>query len=124
MKESLYQDIFDKMQCALPNNWKKVILYVAYMEGSYSMKYYVQGENREYQDCFSLGTLPKVKIVRLFMELDKMISPVRKNLAKNDKWSCMTMIVDASGKFRTKFDYEEIEDPIEYEQKWKKKILV
>ena len=43
-----FQNIFDKLQDGMPTEWDKVVLYVAYFEGSYSMKYYVRKEKAEY----------------------------------------------------------------------------
>lgn len=121
MSEELFQEIFDKLQDALPDEWKKVIFYAAYYEDSYSMKYYVDNGSGKYVDCFSLGVVPKGKLIKLFMGIDKIITPIRKKLTDKEKWTCLTMTVGANGSFRTKFDYKKIDDPIEYEQKWKKK---
>lgn len=122
MNEELSQKIFDSLQDVLPDKWNKLVFYAAYYEGSYSMKYYIDNGTGKYQDCFSL--LPQKAVIKKFMELDRIITPERKKLSGKNKWTSLTMTVEGDGRFRTKFDYSVIGDPIEHEQKWKRKTLI
>jgi len=126
MNEIVFQNIFDKLQEYLPNNWKKVILYAGYTVGSYSIKYYVDCGEGQYIDCFDLyGITERQQLVRLFMEIDKILLPIRNELKEGKKWTVMTMIVDSEGNMRSEFDYENInETSIEYEKGWKERYLM
>lgn len=123
MNNALFQNVFDILQKGLPDEWDKVILYAMYDDNSYSIKYYVSSGKGKYTDCFNLGIMTKAQLIKQFMEIDKVISSERKTLSEKEKWTSLTMTIESNGKFLTKFDYSFIEDPIEYEQKWKKLML-
>lgn len=124
MNEKLFQNIFDKIQEGLPSEWKRIAFYAGYTGGSYSMKYYVDNGKDGYIDCFSLDNIKKAQIIKLFMSIDKIISPERKKLNEKDRWTVLSMIVNSDGKMKTEFDYTDIsENAISYEQEWKAKNL-
>ena len=124
MDNSIFQSVFDKIQDYLPSGWNKMILYIAYNEGSYSMKYYTCGPDGIYVDCYSDDTASKAQLIRLFMSIDKILSKERKSLEDDKKWTVMTMVVDSEGKMTTDFDYSDIsENSIEYERNWRKKYI-
>jgi len=124
MNETLFQEIFDELQNYMPDKWEKVVLYVEYSAGSYSMKYYIKVDGT-YVDCFNLKNVSKAHLIKLFMNLDKKISIERNKLDDNNRWSVMTMIVDSEGGFTTDFDYSDLtENTIEYQKNWKKKYIV
>lgn len=123
MNENIFQNVWDKLQDALPEEWKKVIFYAGYMTGSYSMKFYTYFDDGSYKDCFSLPGVEQMQLIRLFMDIDKILSKERKELGKG-KWTVLTMAVDDKGNMETDFDYTDIsENAIEYEREWKKKYL-
>lgn len=123
MNNEMFQDMFDKLQDGIPESWDKVILYVAYFEGSYTMKYFVRENKGEYVDCYNLEGMSNSKLIKLFMALDKIIAPEREALGEK-KWSVMTLVVDSEGNFNTDFDYKDISaDSLTYEEKWEKKYL-
>lgn len=123
MYKELFQDIFDELQNYLPMEWEKVVLYVEYSVGSYSMKYYTK-VNGTFVDCFNLQNVSKANLIKLFMNLDKKISVERNELEENNKWSVMTMIVDSEGGFTTDFDYSDLtENTIEYQRYWREKYI-
>lgn len=63
-------------------------------------------------------------MIKVFMNIDKIIKVERDKLDDKSKWSVMTMIVDADGNMKTEFDYSDIsEDSIGYEQNWRKKYI-
>ena len=89
------------------------------------MKFYVQSkENEEYVDCYNLPDISRTKLIKLFMDLDKVLSESRKALSEKDRWTIFTMIVKEDGNMKAEFDYEDhSEDMISYEKEWKKKYL-
>lgn len=123
MNNELFQNVFDKIQDGLTEDWDKVVIYIAYFAGSYTMKYYVKEEKEDFVDCYNIPRMTNSKLVKLFMSLDKLISPEREKMG-DKKWSVMTMIVTADGDFKSEFDYTNIDDiSLEYEESWEKKYL-
>lgn len=124
MDNKIFQEVFDKIQPFLPKDWNKVILFIGYTEGSYSMKYYTYNSQGNCTDCFGQAGVSKAKLIQLFMGIDKILSKARKELDDKDKWSVMTMIVNSDGSMKTEFDYDNLsEDFIAYEQKWKEQYI-
>lgn len=124
MNDNVYQKIFDMIDPFLPDNWRKMILFVGYTEGSYTMKYYTSDSEGKFADCFEQPGSNKSKLVQLFVNIDKVLSHERKKLDEKNKWTVMTMTVSSSGSIKTSFDYTDIsEDAIKYEQKWKEKYI-
>ena len=117
MNEEMFQQIFDRIQSFLPDEWKKLAFYAGFTEGSYSMKYYVDNGRDGYVDCFRLNGVKSSDLIKLFMEINKIISPERKKLDADKRWNVLSMFVDSDGKMRTEFDYTDIsENTISYEQ--------
>ena len=124
MNNEIFQNIFDILQPILPEGWNKMVLFVGYTSGSYTMKYYTSDAKGEYTDCFSQKGVNKALLVKMFMSIDKLVSPERKKLDEKSKWSVMTMVVSDDGNMRTEFDYSDIsENAIAYEQNWKEKYI-
>lgn len=124
MNQKVFQDVFDKISDYLPVAWEKMVFYAAYTEGSYSMKFYSQNDQGEYMDCFSIPGIERNKLIRLFMDIDKVLSKERICLDDKNRWSVFTMVVDFKGNMKTEFDYNDgSEDMIAYEKKWKRKYL-
>lgn len=124
MNDKIFQSIFNLVQEKLPMDWKKLVLYISYTQGSYGMKYYVFDEKGKYIDCFSQKDISKKQLITLFVEIDKILAPERKALDEKDRWSVMSMIVFSDGKMKVEFDYTDIsENIIAYEKEWQKKYL-
>lgn len=124
MNNAIFQKIFDMLQPVLPKEWKKLVLYVGYTAGSYTMKYYTSDTNGVYTDCFRQKNINKAQLINLFMHIDKVVESERKKLDDKNKWSVMTMIVDIDGSMKSEFEYEDIsENAIAYEQSWKEKYI-
>lgn len=124
MDEKLFQGVFDKIQDYLPAEWNKVVFFAGYTNGSYSMKFYSKDMGESFIDCFSLPGITKAKLIKTFMDIDKILSKERVGLESEAKWTVFTMIVDAEGNMKTYFDYmNHSEDMISYEKEWKKKYL-
>ena len=70
------------------------------------------------------NVIGNAQLIKVFMNIDKIIKVERDKLDDKSKWSVMTMIVDADGNMKTEFDYSDIsEDSIGYEQNWRKKYI-
>lgn len=124
MNNEIFQKVFDMIQPLLPKEWKRMVLYVGYTTGSYSMKFYTSDKDGLYTDCFSQKGINRAQIIKLFMEVDKVLASERKSLDDKNRWSVMTMIVEADGNMKTDFEYNDIsESAISYEQNWKNKYL-
>lgn len=124
MEDKSFQKIFGVLESVLPEHWKRLVLFAGYTQGSYTMKYYVKDDNDLYTDCFSQNVIGNAQLIKVFMNIDKIIKVERDKLDDKSKWSVMTMIVDADGNMKTEFDYSDIsEDSIGYEQNWKKKYI-
>lgn len=125
MSEKVFQEIFDKLQEVIPADWKRIVFYAGYTSGSYSMKFYIDCGDGIYVDCFSQKDINRAKLIKLFMDIDKILVPIRNSLSDDSKWSVFTMLVDEKGNMKTEFDYTDIsENLIAYEQEWKKKYIV
>lgn len=124
MNSEIYQKVFDMVQPFLPADWKKVILFVGYTTGSYSMKFYTCDFQGRYTDCFSLQGISKAKLIQLFMGIDKVLANERRKMDDRTKWSVMTMIVGLDGSMKVDFDYTDISEKfLSYEQSWKEKYI-
>ncbi len=124
MNDKIYQEVLNLLQDFLPKNWTNTILYVGYTKGSYSMKYYCKTGEGDFIDCFNLEGISKGSLIKLFVNIDKVLSKERTSMDEKNKWSILTMLVDNDGEMRTEFDYEDhSEDMIAFENEWKKKYL-
>lgn len=125
MENELFQKVFDKIVPLLPDGWKKMVLYAGYMTGSYSMKFYVSDGKSGYTDCFSMKSVEKAKLIKVFMEINKIIALDRNILSEKDQWTVFTLVVDCTGHMKADFDYTDISDnDLEYEYRWKEKYLI
>lgn len=122
MAELDFQKIYDVLQTVLPSEWDSVVFYAEYTEGSYSMKYYVK-KNNKYIDCFEIKDIGKGDIIKAFMSIDKIITPVRNAMKK--KWNVVTLVISDKGDFKADFDYKDVEGKtISYHDDWEKKYLI
>lgn len=112
MSNEIFQKVYDMIHPFLPKGWKKMVLYVGYTTGSYSMKYYISDKDGMYTDCFSQKEISKAQIIKLFMDVDKILASERKTLDDKSRWSVMTMIVKRNGNMRTDFEYSDISEKL------------
>lgn len=124
MSEIIYQKVFDEIQNDLPEGWTRMVFFVAYTEGSYSMKYYYRLDGEGYLDCFSQSGSKMSQLINKFMTIDKILSEERNMLPEEKRWTVMTMVVDANGSFKTEYDYCDVsENMITYERTWENRYL-
>ena len=125
MNDNIYQDIFNILQDVISEDWKKLIFFAEYEEGSFSINYYITNNNKDYTDCYNLINVSESKLDQSFLDVDKILSPARKELDKNHLWTVMTMIVDDEGNMKVDFEYEDVsENFFSYIEEWEKRYLV
>ena len=108
MNDKVDQLIFDKLAAFLPNGWERIVVYLEHGEASYSYSLFVKVGN-EYTKCFDLPGLHEDALMNSFAEIEKAISKERAK-SKMELWSNMTMVVDASGRLKTDFDYTDLSE--------------
>ena len=120
----LFQYIFDNLFDLLPLKWDELIFYTEYGNSSYSMEFYVKEEGKGFVKCFEIPEINRKLLLARFMNIDKKIKVIRKDLKKNECWTNLTMSVMKSGKMKTDFDYTNLTvDSYIYKETWKKKYL-
>lgn len=124
MDSEIFQKIIDKLIPLLPNEWEKLILFVGYTSGSYTMKYYTSDGKGIYTDCFSQSGVNRMQLIKAFMSIDEILQAERSKLDDKNKWTVLTMMVGSDGSMKTEVDYVDIsENAIAYEQSWKRKYI-
>lgn len=124
MKETVFQEIFEKISEMISDDWKKLVVCISYTEGSCSINYYTDNGNGIYVDCFSQKNTEKAHLIRLFMDINRILEPERSVLDDKNRWSVMTMAIDSDGNMEAEFDYTNISGrTIEYEEEWKRRYL-
>lgn len=119
-----FQKIVDKIQEILPEKWTKAIFMVEYTSGSYSMRCFVDKADEHFQDCNSLEGQSKVKVIKIYKEINEEIKKCRSKLEGEKLWYALTMCFDSDGKFKSEFDYTSHEEnAISYIENWKKKYI-
>ena len=119
MEEKIFQTVFDKLVDFLPDGWKNMVFFAGYTNDSYTMKFYSENGNKEYIDCFNMPEVSKTSLIQSFMEIDKVLSPQRKDLG-DKAWTVFTMKVDSDGHMKAEYDYDDhSEDMVDYEETWK-----
>lgn len=125
MEEKVYNTIFEKVVDFLPEDWKNMVFFAGYTEGSYTMKFYSENGNNEYVDCYKMPGASKVSLIKAFMDIDKVLAPQRKELGKDKAWTVLTMKVDSDGHVKADYDYEDhSENMVSFEKAWEAKYLV
>jgi hypothetical protein len=124
MDSEIFQKIIDKLIPLLPNEWEKLIFFVGYTSGSYTMKYYTSDGKGIYTDCFSQSGVNRMQLIKAFMSIDEILQAERSKLDDKNKWTVLTMMVGSDGSMKTEVDYVDIsENAIAYEQSWKRKYI-
>lgn len=120
-EESIYEKIEDVISAILPENWEKLCLYSYVRDDNYEFFFYVKVGERYYQyieleDEFDIAL---EEIRKVFDELYKILLPDFMEKA----WNILTYVLSNDGTFNVEYDYDEIEDRIEYRKMWKEKYL-
>ena len=120
------QSITSVLESTLPSDWNTVVFYAELSEGAFSMEYFVkQIEGKSFIKCYDLPGVQKAQLMKDFLALNKVISEERNALKADKRWSSMTLVLHANGKFKIEYDYSDITDkPYARKQAWKKRYLV
>ena len=119
-----FQKIYELLSTVLPNSWKKVVFRAEYRDGNYTMKYYVKDSDDKYIDCYDIPNTSEDDIVNTYIEIDKLLFPIRQKLEPNKRWNVITCVIDSDGNIKTEYSYDDIEkDYSSFINKWKKQYL-
>lgn len=123
MNDRIYQLIFDKLEQYLPNSWDRLVVYLEHGEDSYSYSFFVKTDNK-YTKCYDLKGINEDDLMASFAQIEKAVAAERAE-SKTELWSNMTMVVEATGKMKTAFDYTDLSSgSYQYKKNWKKAYLV
>lgn len=121
--EKFEQYEFDIIEELLPSNWKKVVFFALYTEGSWEMKFYVKTQGSDkFVSCYQLSNISKNELMQAFKKLDKIIQKERNKYS--EKWTAKGMTIELDGGFKSFYDYEDhSEDGISFLKKWEDKYV-
>lgn len=122
LQKKTFQIIFNEVSKCLPQNWKRVVIYIEYGEDAYSYAFYAK-VNGQYINGYNLPGASEQQIAESFRTIDKAILKER-NESADRLWTNMTMIVDDDGTMHTDFDYSDLSTgAYKYKKQWKAKYL-
>ena len=120
--DKTYQKIYDELGRFLLPDWKKIVVYLEYGEGSYAFSFYEKIGDK-YVNGYDLPGVKEKDIDAAFKKIDKLILKERKK-EKGDPWTNMTMTLTKSGDMKANFDYTDLsEGTYQFKKNWKKKYL-
>lgn len=124
-EQTMFPGIVSILERTLPDDWNTVIFYAKYSDDAFSIEYYVKmRQSNSFIKCFSIPGIERAALLNDFIEIDKVISAERESLDQSKRWSSMTLVLQASGKFRVDYGYDNLdESPYLKKQEWKKKYL-
>jgi len=122
MNATVFQEIYDEIDKYLPQKWDKIVAYLEYMEGAYSISFFVK-QDKEYVKCYDIPGINEDDLMKSFKTIDKVVNKERETL--KESWTNMTMVVKPDGDMHTDFDYTDLtEGSYKYKKEWKAKYLV
>ena len=122
LNNEIYQKIYDELSDYLISGWNRVVIYLEFGTDSYSFSFYEKCDNR-YIKCYDIPFIKDKDLDTVFKKIYTIVSSERDSL--KDKWSNMTMIVEASGDMHTDFDYTDLSaGNYSYMKAWKKRYLI
>ena len=123
MPEVSYQKILNYVLPTLPDNWTKLRVYAAFMEDTCDLKYFVRNNTNQYFDCFQFVS-DYDKLLSILASIYKETAIIRDQLSEEERWSIMTLCVNADGSFQANYDYSDNSESSEAQfDKWKKRHL-
>lgn len=124
-EHTMLPEIVSVLERTLPADWDTVVFYAEYSDDAFSIEYFVKTpQQADFVKCFSIPGVERTALLNDFIEIDKVISPEREALDPSKRWSTMTLVLHADGKFRVDYGYDDSdESPYLKKQAWKKKYL-
>ena len=124
MNEQIYQEVFDNIEPFLPQKWNTLIYRCFYTQGSWSMKFYVKQDDEKFIDCFKISSNRKL-LLQTFQKIERILSSARNETTDKNKWTTVTLIVNADGEFKADYSYIDLsENMVSYTEEWEKKYLI
>ena len=122
INERLYQEIFDELSKYLVQGWDKLVIYLEYGAGSYSIAFYVKAD-QGYVKCYDLPGVSDEDLLTSFSAIDKLVSRELSKV-KDELWSNMTITITSDGKMHADMDYTDLSGgTYRFKKDWKKKYL-
>ena len=121
--ESVFQDVFSKIEDHLPSDWQRVAIYFAKVNKMMDFKYYVDTGDG-YVVNLRLADYDGLECAKLTIAIDKLLMAERDKLPKKQQWSVFTMFIDSSGKFKVDYYYDNISKTFpQYKADWESKFI-
>ena len=117
--------IVSVLERTLPADWATVVFYAEYYEKAFSIEYFVKTwQQADFVKCFSIPGIKRSALLDDFIEIDKVISPERESLDPSKRWDTMTLVLQANGKIRVDYGYDDlVESPYLKKQELKRIYL-
>lgn len=122
--EDIYQNMAERLEEVLPDDWENVILYGEYGTASYSMDCYIDCGDGKFTQCFEMESVSEDKVLEAFSDINAMIRKERDAQDEKDRWSNFTMQINKDGEFKVDYDYTDLsESAYVHEAVWKYRYL-
>lgn len=124
-EHTMLPEIVSILERTLPDSWDTVVFFAEYSEDAFSIEYFVKTQQQtDFVKCFSIPGIKRSALLDDFIEIDKVISPERESLDPSKRWNTMTLVLQANGKFRVDYGFDDSgESPYLKKREWKKKYL-
>ena len=122
MPDVSYQNVLNIILPSLPENWIKIVMFVSFTEDVCDLKYYLRDNRNQYADCFQFCT-DQDNLLNILAQLHREITGIRDQLSANDRWTSMTLCIEADGSFNADYDYSEASVEAAYYDEWKRRYL-
>ncbi|URZ03552.1 antitoxin YezG family protein [Clostridium felsineum] len=110
----IYGQIANMLVEMIPDKWSEIYLYAEVLKDSSEVYFYFNSVTRE--DIIYSHTIPEIYKVDeniyedLLMELNDIVEELNREYKENNEniWTNLTLILNNSGKFNIKFNYDDI----------------
>ena len=122
LSSMVYQKIYECLAAFLPDSWEKLVVCLEYGEAAYTFSFYVKVDGK-FIKCYDLPGLDEEQLYNAYREIDRLVEHER-NALSGEKWTVMTMVVDAEGNMHSDYDYTDLSGgTYEYRKMWKRRYL-
>lgn len=122
MPDVSYQNVLNIILPSLPEKWTRLVLNASFEDDVCDLKYYVKDSRNQYADCFQIIS-DQDYLLNILAQLHQEISGVRDQLSETDRWTSMTLCVEADGSFNADYDYSEASVEAVCNDEWKRRYL-
>ena len=122
--DSTFQRVFNALIDYLPEDWERVAIYYATVDGMIDFNYYVD-TGSGYVNCFLRKEYDRDSFDDLTFSLRDILAKDREALPKKKRWNVFTMYVTSEGKFKVDYFYDDIsKNFMEYHENWEKSFII